>query len=156
VTDRGTSHQIVLVRELAAPAYAVYAAWTDLAEMKRWMGSEVEADLRVGGAYRIAIDAGGARFIHEGRHLVVEPGRRIVRTFRAGPEGSAPPEPGPYRDEFTEIRLVPLAAGRTGMTFVNGWDGAPMGEDERKATTAAWSAWLDGLTALFADPAGPA
>src|SRR5712691_2557814 len=51
-------------RVYKASVHAVYAAWTDPAQMKQWMGpsddfgeSEVTMDVRVGGRYRIVMHA---------------------------------------------------------------------------------------------------
>jgi uncharacterized protein YndB with AHSA1/START domain len=50
-----------LTRVFDAPRSLVFRAWTDAEEMKRWLcpnehwGLEVEADPRVGGAYRIVM-----------------------------------------------------------------------------------------------------
>ena len=48
-------------RFLRAPRERVFAAWTDAAQMKQWMGPvnftclEAESDLRIGGRYRIVM-----------------------------------------------------------------------------------------------------
>ena len=60
--DDKTSLQIRRIYK--ASVAAVYAAWTDPAQMKQWMGpsddfgeSEVTMDVRVGGRYRIVMHA---------------------------------------------------------------------------------------------------
>lgn len=145
-------HDITIVREFAAPADALYAAWTDPALMRRWIASEIEADVRVGGSYRNVVDAGEAgSFVHSGRYLVLEPGRRVVQTFRGSPaaaEAADNPAP-PYQNEQLDVTLRPLGPNSTELTFRNCWEGQALGVEDLAATRAAWDVWLDQLAALF-------
>lgn len=71
--------RLVIRRKLAAPRARVYAAWTQPEQMKKWAGpgevnaSEVEADVRTGGAYRIAM------LLPDGDHYIVRGLYREVR-----------------------------------------------------------------------------
>jgi uncharacterized protein YndB with AHSA1/START domain len=53
--------QVHITRFLRAPRERVFAAWTQPEQMKNWMGpvnsicTEAEADLRVGGRYRVVV-----------------------------------------------------------------------------------------------------
>jgi uncharacterized protein YndB with AHSA1/START domain len=53
--------QVHITRFLRAPRERVFAAWTEPEQMKNWMGPinstciEAEADLRVGGSYRVVV-----------------------------------------------------------------------------------------------------
>ena len=72
-----------------APVAAVYAAWTDPEKMKHWMApndafqeSEVSADLRVGGRYRIVMHApDGQTHRVGGTYREIVPNRKLVYTW---------------------------------------------------------------------------
>jgi uncharacterized protein YndB with AHSA1/START domain len=140
-------HSLSITRTFSASADDVYSAWTDPAVMARWMGRRVDADVRVGGSYRTEIDAGDTTFVHSGEYRVLEPGRRIVHTFRAGPAGADAAQPD--ADERIEIDLRPLSSDRTEVTFTDAWRGDDLDEEGREAARQAWSGWLDGLERLF-------
>ena len=74
-------------RLLPAPMADVYAAWTDPDEMAQWLSpnghAEVEADVRVGGAFRVTMIEGDFRLEHTGEYLVVDPPRRLSFTWRS-------------------------------------------------------------------------
>lgn len=140
-------HAIVLSRVVEAPVKSVFQVWVDPAAMRRWWGSKVEADVRVGGSYRIENPAEeGGTYMHQGKYLVIEEDRRLVQTFGAGVAdqgGGDPDAHSPYRDEFVEARFTELDPSHTELTFINGWDGEAMDQASREATREAWSAWLD-------------
>jgi uncharacterized protein YndB with AHSA1/START domain len=142
-------HFVSVDRVINAPADDLYTAWTDPEVMQEWMGAAVEADVRVGGGYRIeAPGEDGAVYVHMGEYRLLEPGRRIVQTFRAGPiEGLD--EPIPFTDEFIDIRFEPLGPAQTLLRFLNGWNGEAMSEQAEEAVKAGWSGWLDQLESLF-------
>ncbi|HXQ51526.1 MAG TPA: SRPBCC domain-containing protein [Stellaceae bacterium] len=80
---------LTLTRVLEAPREAVFAAWTDPAQLTRWLGpgkitAEVQKlDLREGGAYRIVmhdVPAGGANVV-TGIYRAIEPPSRLVFTW---------------------------------------------------------------------------
>jgi uncharacterized protein YndB with AHSA1/START domain len=86
-TDAPTSLRIR--RVYPAPVAAVYAAWADPQQMKHWMApsdafgsTDVTADLRVGGRYRIVMRAPDGE-IHavSGVFREIQPERRIVFTW---------------------------------------------------------------------------
>jgi uncharacterized protein YndB with AHSA1/START domain len=76
-------------RTFAAPREQVFRAWTEPEAVRRWFGSSIgpavsaEADLRVGGSYRITVKVPPARRTAHvvGRFLEVDPPRRLVYTF---------------------------------------------------------------------------
>ncbi len=79
--------QILIVREFAAPAAAVYRAWTEPELVKRWwagsMGTvtSAEIDLRVGGRWRWVTEAeGGFEVAFHGEYRELVPAERIVTT----------------------------------------------------------------------------
>ena len=144
-------HKITLARRIGKPAERVYEAWTDADRMRLWAGDRVEADTRIGGSYRFDNADGDTVYVHTGEFLVLEPGRRVRMSFRAGPEDSATDKR--YSDEFIEVNLQPLPDGATELLFVNGWNGDPLDEKGIEAVRQAWSEWLDRLeTALAAEP----
>ncbi|MDO9355837.1 MAG: SRPBCC domain-containing protein [Solirubrobacteraceae bacterium] len=83
VGDRG----LVITRVFAAPASAVFAAWTDPAHLPNWLGpakhamTVCEIDLRVGGGYRYEwqLAGGGALRMH-GTYTEVDAPHRLVST----------------------------------------------------------------------------
>lgn len=84
--DDKTSLQIRRIYN--APVAAVYAAWTDPAQMKHWMGpsdgftTEATTDLRVGGRYRIVMRApDGEMHRVGGVFREVVPHRKLVYTW---------------------------------------------------------------------------
>lgn len=90
--------QILIVREFAAPAAAVYRAWTEPELVKRWwagsMGTvtSAEIELRVGGRWRWVMEANGAfEVAFHGEYRELAPGERIVTTevFEGMPDASA-------------------------------------------------------------------
>jgi uncharacterized protein YndB with AHSA1/START domain len=143
------AHSVTVARIIAASADALYAAWTDPSIMSRWMG-KVEAEARVGGRYRIEHDAGGQRYVHKGEYRVLEPGRRIVQTFAAGPADREPPSYAPVNDEHVEIVFNPQEDGGTLVTLTNSWNGEGLNEEGMLAIEQAWSHWLE----LLADALG--
>lgn len=142
-------HWVSVERVIDASVDDLYAAWTVPEVMRAWMGAAVEADVRVGCAYRIETPGEDGRiYAHMGEYRALEPGRRVVQTFRAGPiEGLD--EPIPYTDEFIEIRLQPLGPSQTLLRLFNGWNGDAMSQEAEEAVRRSWSAWLDQLETLF-------
>ena len=84
--DQATSLEIR--RVFKAPVATVYAAWTDPEQMKRWMApsdayqSTVTAEVKVGGRYRIVMNAPDGQ-VHRlgGVYREVVPNRRLVYTW---------------------------------------------------------------------------
>jgi len=148
---KASEHSISLARVFAAPPEALYAAFTDPAVMRRWMGTKVEAEIRIGGRYRIENDNGeGGVFFHLGEYLVLEPHHRIRQSFRAGfsePELSGP---SPYVNEFFEVTLRPVGEDQTELTLVNGWDGDGLNTEATDSVREGWSHWLDQLAEAVA------
>ncbi|MEX1142792.1 MAG: SRPBCC family protein [Thermoleophilaceae bacterium] len=93
-----TDEQILIVRELDAPADLVYRAWTTPELIERWWHAKrgritsVEVDLRVGGRWRYAMVAdGGMDVAFHGEYREIVPGERIVSTevYEAVPDVEA-------------------------------------------------------------------
>jgi uncharacterized protein YndB with AHSA1/START domain len=77
--------RVHLERLLPAPIDAVFAAWTDTVLMARWFAptgyAVVEADVRVGGRFRLTMIDNDDRLDHFGEYLVVDPPRRLSFTW---------------------------------------------------------------------------
>lgn len=80
---------LTIERSFAAPAKAVFEAWTNPEVMRRWWHPEpdwdtphAESDLRVGGALRVVMrDADGADHGGGGEYTVVDPHERLSFTW---------------------------------------------------------------------------
>ncbi|TKT82575.1 SRPBCC domain-containing protein [Aquamicrobium sp. LC103] len=145
-TENGTTpeHTVRVERVFDASPGSLYAAWTDPRIMGRWFG-RVEADVRVGGRYRVESDGdAGEVYVHGGRYLALEPERFVKQTF-AVDSGEA----SPYTQEFIAISLHDLPDGRTRLVLDNGWNGQAPGEEGIEATKQGWSMWLDLIDEMF-------
>jgi uncharacterized protein YndB with AHSA1/START domain len=130
-------HGVTIVRQIAASAEELYAAWTEPAIMRTWLAKIVDADVRIGGSYRIENHDGETVNVHRGEYRVLEPGRRIVMTFRHDAT-----EPGTYEDEYVEVTLRPLGPKLTELTLTNGWNGLGMTDGESDALKDGWNQWV--------------
>ena len=93
-----TDLEILVTREFDAPRGLVFRAWTEPEHIARWWAgnrgvvTSVEVDLRVGGAWRYAMQAhGGAEVAFHGEFREIVAGERIVSTevFEGAPDGEA-------------------------------------------------------------------
>ncbi len=77
---------ILIVREFDAPPELVWKAWTTPELIARWWGAQrgeitsVEVDLRVGGSWRYAMDAGGNEVAFRGEYREIDAPRRLVNS----------------------------------------------------------------------------
>jgi uncharacterized protein YndB with AHSA1/START domain len=103
--------QILVTREFDAPRELVYKAFTTPELVRRWWHAKrgemtaVEIDLRVGGRYRFAMDAGGFEVAFHGEYLEIVPGEKIVSSevYEGLPEGVSEEEGGTVNTvTFTE------------------------------------------------------
>ncbi len=85
--------EIILNRTFQAPIEKVFRAWTDPAVLDRWFSPiddvtvASSVDLRVGGAYRIAIHKpDGTAFTTSGKYVEIQPPHRLVFTWSGGCE----------------------------------------------------------------------
>jgi len=135
-------HDFTVTRTVKATVEEAYAAWTDPVLMRHWFGTVVEADVRVGGRYRVENHEQGQIFKHKGEYLVLEPGRRIVKTFIFDGEGF-PDYAGEYSDEILTITFRVVGPRLTEVTLVNAWNGKGMTAEERDKLGQGWGDWLD-------------
>jgi uncharacterized protein YndB with AHSA1/START domain len=93
-------------RLLPAPVDQVFAAWTDPQMMARWLApsgrAEAEADVRVGGGFRVVMIGDGMRIEHTGEYVVVDPPRRLCFTWISSYTGSEP--------SLVDVALTPRGA----------------------------------------------
>ena len=84
-----SEREVVVTRTFDAPARIVFQAWTTPALFKRWWVPKsmpltllsYEADIRVGGGYRLVFDVDGTKTMaFYGKYLEVTPHSRIVWT----------------------------------------------------------------------------
>ena len=96
--ERTSERELVVTRTFNAPARIVFEAWTKPELLERWwvpksMGISLlscEADVRVGGRYRLVFGHGGAKiFEAHGRYIEVTPHSRLVWTNEEGDDGGA-------------------------------------------------------------------
>jgi uncharacterized protein YndB with AHSA1/START domain len=113
----------------------VFEAMTDPQQVSQWWGPEgftcpeVTLDVRVGGAYRIAMQPPEGELFHlVGEYLEVQAPSRLAYTFRW-----EPPDPD---DRETVARLA--LHGRNGATEVALTQGPFATEERRKLHQAGW------------------
>lgn len=139
-------HSVTLTRVIDASPAEVYAAWTEPVLMRKWFGTIVEADVRIGGNWRLENhEADGKIFKHKGQFLVLEPPHRLVISFHF----DGPASDGLFHDEFVEVLIRDLGNRRTELTLTNGWDGVGYAEGEQQELENGWSEWLDRLIRLL-------
>jgi uncharacterized protein YndB with AHSA1/START domain len=93
-SSQGDQGRVRIELVLPAPIEDVYAAWTQPEAMARWLApmgaAEVEADVRVGGRFRVVMIGGGMSIAHTGEYLTVEPPRRLSFTWQSPYTGAEP------------------------------------------------------------------
>lgn len=140
-----------IVREMPAPAAVVYDAFTDPAQLMRWMGPkrfhavEAEVDATVGGHARITVEADdGDRGSFDWQYVELVPAERIVISFAfGGPNGAT----DTHRSRFT-ITLVETGPESTELTLVHDRLGqAPPGG--HAGVNEGWNQAMDKLLEMF-------
>jgi uncharacterized protein YndB with AHSA1/START domain len=96
--ERKSDREFVVTRTFDAPARLVYEAWTKPELLKQWWAPKsigipllsCEADVRVGGGYRIVFGREGSETMaFFGKYLEVTPPSRLVWTNDEGEGGQA-------------------------------------------------------------------
>lgn len=147
---------LTLVRRIAAPIDTVYAAISDAALLKLWLGpkafelTEVTADARVGGGFAFRMrDLGGGWFGARGTYLEVVPGERVTLSWMwtEAPEGET------LDDVESRLTIALRVEGDgTVLTLTHArLGGAASAESHREG----WSQGLDKLEAHFASTLDP-
>jgi uncharacterized protein YndB with AHSA1/START domain len=136
-------------RVLPAPRERVFRACTEPAELAKWWGPKgftapsVEMDLRVGGAYRIAMQPPDGDLFHlSGEFRVVDPPAQLAYTFR-------------YEDPDPDDRetLVTLSFGDLGESTELVFTQRAFATEARRALhKQGWTDSLDRLQELISHP----
>jgi uncharacterized protein YndB with AHSA1/START domain len=72
---------VSLTRTIKAPAHEVFAAWTDGAQLQRWLAPIAQADGRVGGRFRLEVQTADGSHVVAGEYRELVPARRIVLSW---------------------------------------------------------------------------
>jgi uncharacterized protein YndB with AHSA1/START domain len=130
-----------------APPAQVFEVMTDPEQVAEWWGPdgftcpEVTLDLRVGGAYRIAMQPPDGELFHlTGTYIEVEPPSRLAYTFRWEP---------PHPDDRENVARIALR-GRDGATEVELNHGPFATEARRELHKAGWTDTLVRLASYVA------
>jgi uncharacterized protein YndB with AHSA1/START domain len=135
-------HRVQVSRVLPASPAALYAAWTEPGRMRRWYATVVDADVRVGGRYRIEIhEDDGSVNAFTGEYLALEPDVRVSFTFTHHSQTPA----DRISDETVTVTFREVEPGRTEITLVNTWTGPPADPSDYERLREGWNAWLDML-----------
>lgn len=140
-----TRQALELQHRVDAPVEQVWDAFASADGLSAWWWSHwpdvrIEADVRVGGAYRI--DAPGVGIVLAGRYLVVEPAERLAFTWEwTGPDGAS-------SDEAVDLTFAPAEAGGCLLTIRHT---GPWPDDEPAiAYRQGWESTLPALDRLMA------
>ncbi len=95
--ERKSERELVVTRTFNGPARVVFEAWTKPELLKRWWVPKssgvsllsCEADVRVGGRYRLVFSHDASTMEFFGRYLEVTPNSRLVWTNDEGDDGGA-------------------------------------------------------------------
>jgi uncharacterized protein YndB with AHSA1/START domain len=144
---------LVIERTFAAPATAVFDAFTDEDVMRRWWHArsdwstpEASVDLRVGGAVRVVMrDTDGDDHGGGGLYTVVDRPRRLVFTWTWDRSEEA-------RETLIEIEFVE-SGGSTTVTFTHS---SLLDEASVRDHEDGWNRCFDNLERTLAEAAGPA
>lgn len=138
---------LTLERHIKAPVEKVYRAWTEGETLKRWFGPSdalvvelADADVRVGGHYRIVLaEPGGERHRVGGVYREVVPNARLVFTWAW--------ESMPERQSLVTVSLEAAAGGGTDLTLVHEQFADEAARDRHQH---GWSGSLDRLVRALA------
>jgi len=134
-------------RLIKAPRDRVYAAWTDPAQLKQWLGPEnvqtddLIADVRVGGKFRWNLtNSEGEKMTCRGEYRELQPDKKIVFTWQWEND----------EDWENHVSIVTLelddAAGGTELRLMH--ERLP-NEESRDGHTRGWNSALDKLEKFF-------
>lgn len=141
-----TSRDLTLTRTIAASPEAVFDAWTRPELMARWScpdpGAElaIDVDLRVGGAYRIAMRTAEGSWTALGTYREIARPRRLVYTWDWEDEG--------HRMGVDTLVTVEFEAVGDGTRVTLRHSGFPAAE-AAEGHHQGWTACLDHLQGMF-------
>lgn len=110
---------LILKREYNAPVERVWRAWTDAKEMAHWYVADAshvvhfaEADVRVGGKYRVGFaPPGQTPYIEEGTYIEIVPLKKLVFRESVSLNGEQ------LFSQMTTVSLRDLGGGRSEVTI---------------------------------------
>jgi uncharacterized protein YndB with AHSA1/START domain len=137
-----------LSRHFAAPRETIFRAWTDPSWLVRWMGPQgctcphAEADLRIGGALKIAIrnEDGKDHWAH-GTYQAIEAPSRLSFTWRWEQEDGSLGE---------EMLIEMTFHGRDGGTFMEFTQTRFPTEESREQHQGGWTSAFESLAGALA------
>jgi uncharacterized protein YndB with AHSA1/START domain len=153
--------ELVITREFDAPRELVWAAWTEPAKFREWMGPrnfsvpDVEIDLRVGGKMHFAMRSAEGQDIWCGGvyREIVPPERIVVTDYFSDAEGNivnpadfGMPEEWPVEALLT-LTFEEAGAGRTRLTMQHH---VPLELAKKLGAEQGWSETLDKLGEFLA------
>ncbi|HYH31924.1 MAG TPA: SRPBCC domain-containing protein [Pseudonocardia sp.] len=139
-------HSVTVVRTIAAAPERLYAAWTEPEQMRRWFATVVDADVRVGGRYRIELhEEDGSVNAFTGEYLELIPPERVAFTFT---HHSQTPEDR-ISDEKVVVTFRAIEAGRTEVAITNSWTGPDFEPSYYDELRGGWEEWVGRLEKLF-------
>ena len=148
MTNDQPATPVRIVRDFAAPASRVFAAWTDPQQLGRWAWGSLgrdctaEIDLRVGGRYRVTTSRPEGELAFSGTYIEVKPDERLVYTLHwEAPMGYD------VREETVTVEFVDTALGSE-VIFVH--DGVELPE-ARREHAKGWADTFDSLKRLLAE-----
>lgn len=139
-------HTVTVVRAISASRDRLYAAWTEPDQMRRWFATVVDADVRVGGRYRIELhqDDGTVNGF-TGEYLELDRPSRVAFTFT---HHSQTPEHR-ISDEKVVVTFREIEPERTEVTVTNSWNGPEADSSYYEAVRAGFDEWVDQLEKLL-------
>jgi len=139
------THEIRLIRKIAASRDAVFDAWTDAASLAQWMtpiaggSTRAQVDARVGGRFHIAMSGNGKDYPHDGEYLRIERPRLLEFTWISRGTNQ--------QRSIVTVELRALGAELTELTLTHR---LLPNQATAEAHDAGWSRGLDGLVEHFA------
>jgi uncharacterized protein YndB with AHSA1/START domain len=139
--------EVRVERLIPATPERVFRAWTDPATMARWLSpvgrAEAEADVRVGGAFRVTMIGDDIRIDHTGEYLAVEPPSLLRFTWVS-----------PFTGREPSVVTVELSADgpATRLVLVHDW----LPPDHVETHRDGWGTILDRLASVLAEEGSPA
>lgn len=139
------SHEIRIVRRFAAAVGDVYEAWTDPRLLARWMvpqpgcQTDLQADVRVGGHFRVDMTIRGELYRHHGEYLLLSPPHALEFTWFS--------EATLQQRSVVRVELRELGSDDTELTLTQR---ELPSEDSAREHHEGWSGALDHLPDVLA------
>jgi uncharacterized protein YndB with AHSA1/START domain len=146
MTTNVVPHSVSVRRIIAAAPETLYAAWTEPEQMRRWYATVVDADVRIGGRYRIEMhEDDGVVNGFTGEYLALEPPARLAFTFTHDSQTPA----DRISDETVTVEFREVEPGRTEVTLTNAWTGPESEPSGYDLLRDGWDEWLNRLEKIF-------